>query len=82
MSQMWTGIILFFVLLRCGSYEMTETTTSTSTPSPSRSESRISFGSNDLESEKRLRDRWNAFVAETAKELDFDLRVSPYKILT
>ena len=39
-------------------------------------ESQISMMSNDPEAERRLRDRWNAFVAETTKELDFDLKVS------
>ena len=38
-------------------------------------ESQISMMSNDPEAERRLRDRWNAFVAETTKELDFDLKV-------
>jgi hypothetical protein len=30
----------------------------------------------DPEAERRLRDRWNAFVSETTKELDFDLKVN------
>ena len=38
-------------------------------------ESQISMMSNDPEAERRLRDRWNAFVAETTKELDFDIKV-------
>ena len=38
-------------------------------------ESQVSFVSHDPEAERRLRDRWNAFVAETTKELDFDLKV-------
>ncbi len=44
--------------------------------SSSRLEARISIVSNDPESERRLRDRWNAFVAESTKELDFDLKVN------
>ncbi len=40
-----------------------------------RLESQVSFVSHDPEAERRLRDRWNAFVAETTKELDFDLKV-------
>ena len=47
----------------------------------SRLESRISIVSNDPEAERRLRDRWNAFVAETAKELDFDLKVSHFTFI-
>ena len=75
MSRAWTLTSLLLMLLRTeiSSLEMISKTEKPT--SLSRLESRISIVSNDPEAERRLRDRWNAFVAETAKELDFDLKV-------
>ena len=72
MSQIWTLAALIFCFLPyqvSNSLEMTE-------KSSARLEPRVSVSvSSDPEAERRLRDRWNAFVAESTKELDFDLKV-------
>jgi hypothetical protein len=81
MSRAWTLTSLLLMLLRTeiSSLEMISKTEKPT--SLSRLESRISIVSNDPEAERRLRDRWNAFVAETAKELDFDLKVQYFVII-